>query len=341
MDLLLLYFGFCILLRIFWEIYLHICAILNVRFMKTLLKIIVLAVLICTCVASFKLCFSHKLPNRNRGLFGAREMLYIDNLFVGSSMFRKGLDMRTIEEKLGDKSYILSYNGNQPVAILFELKHLFKSGVKVKNLYVDMYALSLFAKPSLSDERLIWDLSPGENFELFRILSAIRNDKFKFAYSYFLSSNMCYLASYPISNYLISKRYRKGATTKFAFSAGMTQKEADFLDLSYLDDFPDKPNCTQVDAVAKIAKLASDMGIDLTFVDTIKYKGVYETQKYKSMISAYERILKRLSVKYVRFSDGLFTADSSNFSDGVHLSGKGARKFTLLLCEELSKKMKR
>ena len=309
--------------------------------MKILLKILLLALLVCTCVVSFKLCLSHKLPNRNRGLFGAREMLSIDNLFVGSSLFRKGLDIGVIEEKLGGKSYILSYNGNQPVAIHLELEHLFKSGVKVNNLYIDMYALSLFAGPNLSDERLIWDLPLGEKIELFKILSAGRKDKFKFAYSYFLSSNMRYLATYPISNFLISKRYRNGAATKAVLSDGMTQEQADSLDLSYLDAFPDKPDSAQVDAVARIAKSASDMGVNLIFVDTIKYKRVCETKKYKSMISDYERILKKLGVKYVRFGGGLFASDSSNFSDGVHLSGKGAREFTLLLCEELSKKAKR
>ncbi len=305
--------------------------------MKTILKIFILAFLICAFIVSSKFIFSHKFPNRERGLWGACEMRAIDNLFIGSSMFRKGLDIGILESNLGKNSYILSYNGNQPISILIELESLLKRGVKVKNLYVDMYVFSLYSKPNLSDERLIWDLAPIESLELFKALSAGRSDRLNFAYSYFFSSNMYYLATYPISNYFISKRYRKGGSNSVAASNGMTEAKAATLDLSYLKNAENEPNAAQVDAISKIVKLASDTGINLTFIDTIKYKSVYESKKYNIMISKYGRILKRLGVKYVRFAGGLFAADSSNFSDGVHLSGKGARDFTLLLCEELLK----
>ena len=53
----------------------------------------------------------------------------IENLYLGSSMFRQGLDIESIENHQGD-SYILAYNGNQPVSELIELEYLISNNVK-------------------------------------------------------------------------------------------------------------------------------------------------------------------------------------------------------------------
>ena len=46
----------------------------------------------------------------------------VDHLFIGSSMFRQGLDIDALEENLDGSVYILSYNGNQPVFMAKELE---------------------------------------------------------------------------------------------------------------------------------------------------------------------------------------------------------------------------
>ena len=112
--------------------------------MKTLIKILALGLSICAGVAGAKFFFAHKLPNSNRGLYGACEMGGIDNLFVGSSMFRKGIDLGAVSEKLGGHSYILTYNGNQPVSILLELESILRSGAKIKNIYGYVCIFSFF-----------------------------------------------------------------------------------------------------------------------------------------------------------------------------------------------------
>ena len=56
------------------------------------------------------------------GIPAAIEQKEIDHLFIGSSMFRLGLDIDVLEEKLDGNVYILSYNGNQPTFIAQELE---------------------------------------------------------------------------------------------------------------------------------------------------------------------------------------------------------------------------
>lgn len=51
-----------------------------------------------------------------------------ENLFIGSSMFRQGLDIDVLEERLEGSSYILSYNGNQPALMAMELQYLLEQG---------------------------------------------------------------------------------------------------------------------------------------------------------------------------------------------------------------------
>lgn len=303
--------------------------------MKFLMKVLFAGAAVCVCIASAKFLFSHKLPNSNRGIYGAREMRNIGSLFVGSSMFRKGINMEIVEKFLGENSYVLAYNGNKPSGILVELEALLSGGVKIENLYVDMYVFSLFSSSSFVDSRLLWDLPPRESLKLFNSIIGRRPDKLAFAYSYFVSSNMRYLFTYPISNALITPRYRKGATTSASTAAGMDQKEADALDLDYLENAPENPDPQQVEAIRDIIRLAADKNINLVFVDTIKYARVYRSRKYADMISKYENLLKSAGADFIRLEDGVFEGDCRNFSDGIHLSGKGQRKFTEKLCAEI------
>ena len=86
------------------------------------------------------------------GIPAAIEMEEIDHLFIGSSMFRLGLDIHVLEENLDGNVYILSYNGNQPTFVAKELEYLLDHGVKIKNLYVDFYAFSAASVPRIYDK---------------------------------------------------------------------------------------------------------------------------------------------------------------------------------------------
>ena len=56
------------------------------------------------------------------------------NLFIGSSMFRKGLDIRELEEGMEGDNYILSYNGTRPFQSYEEVLYATEHGVKIRHL---------------------------------------------------------------------------------------------------------------------------------------------------------------------------------------------------------------
>ena len=72
--------------------------------------------------------------------FGMNEIVQageVEQLFMGSSTFKRGLDIEVLEQNLPGKTYILAYNGNQPVMMAQELEYLVKSGLRIKKLYID------------------------------------------------------------------------------------------------------------------------------------------------------------------------------------------------------------
>lgn len=59
--------------------------------------------------------YARFLPGGDYGMSPLVETGGAQHVFIGSSMFRQGLDIRILEEELGESVYVLSYNGNQPL----------------------------------------------------------------------------------------------------------------------------------------------------------------------------------------------------------------------------------
>lgn len=77
------------------------------------------------------------------------------DLFVGSSMFGRGLDINELYGKLGGNEYLLTCDGNQPFLEYYEIRYLIDAGVDIGHIYIDMYAFTAARRPWLSDERLL------------------------------------------------------------------------------------------------------------------------------------------------------------------------------------------
>ena len=54
------------------------------------------------------------LQNASYGMPALIKRQNVENLFLGSSMFRQGIDILELNAAFPDKNYILAYNGNQP-----------------------------------------------------------------------------------------------------------------------------------------------------------------------------------------------------------------------------------
>lgn len=93
----------------------------------------------------------------------------IDNLYIGSSMFRQGIDICTLQEELAEEShYILAYNGNQPIWEYMQLEYLLNSEFEIGTLYVDMYAYSICKEPQLDDEKMFLEFPYDKKADIYK-----------------------------------------------------------------------------------------------------------------------------------------------------------------------------
>ena len=101
--------------------------------MKRVLKTIVVAFAIALALIFIKNEYARCLPASTYGMQAAIRKGSTDNLFIGSSMFRQGLDIDVLEAELPGSSYILSYNGNQPALMALELQYMLEQGLPLVN----------------------------------------------------------------------------------------------------------------------------------------------------------------------------------------------------------------
>ncbi len=303
--------------------------------MKFAIKVLVLSVFACAAFVGLKNAVSSRLPSQNRGVYGATEMGEVDNLFMGSSLFRRSLAMDVLERELGEKSYVVTYNANQPLSILYELRQILDRGVKVKRLYVDMYAFGAASAPKITDQRIIFDLDFASRLALFLERSKCCENKISDAYAYFVLANNRYFVTYPVSNALMKGLYRKGAAATEALTRGLTQEEARRMDFKFTHGFKGLRE-TQKGALEELIALAKARGIRVVFIDTPKYVLLEKNPNYAAIAQEYEKFLKERRIRYVSaedFSD--FSEDPSNYTDSMHMTSKGGSEYTRGLCEKL------
>ena len=268
------------------------------------------------------------LKNANYGMPALIEKGNIDNLYLGSSMFRQGLSIDVLNDNNSAEShYILSYNGNQPVAEYVELKYLLDNNVKIKNLYVDMYLDSVTAEPDISDEKLFLETDIRTKVELFNTLP---NKTFNDFWNMFVTSNNDQLLTWPVTYALVNKQFLDGGTR--IQNEGLSEK--DYIKLK-VPIVPDKLNSNQIEYLNKLIILCRTNDVNLVFIETPKAKCVLEDEAYKSLMKEYGRYLVEYGVSCIRYGEDYTfdLKDSKLFLDAVHLSSQGRDVFTRLFCD--------
>ena len=167
------------------------------------------------------------------GMPAAIKMGEIDHLFIGSSMFRQGMDIDVLEQKLDGSVYILSYNGNQPVFMAEELEYMLEHGVKIENLYIDFYAFTLTAVPWISDTKMFLDTDLAFKKEAWDIMAAHNDVKFSDFYEMFVTANNEQILMFPVNHAIVSSQFRNGGS--LMSPAGQTKEHLDSLDLGVRD----------------------------------------------------------------------------------------------------------
>lgn len=274
----------------------------------------------------------------------------IDNLFIGSSMFRQGIDIQTLESRPSDSScYILAYNGNQPSTEYFQLDHLLKHDVKIKTLYIDMYVYSAHTEPKISDEKLFLELNLCEKWKLYNIIThSSLLDAFSSFYELFIQSNNELLVLWPLNSILLNKQFQNGGSMLTPDHAS-----ADELTSYSIPEINSNMNPDQQYYLSRLISLARNNHIEIMFIETPKYVSVANSSSYLNAMKSYITFLDQENVPCLISQNTLnkialtnvsthsYTFDHGNveyFSDTLHLSYKGRAAFTshLISSKELS-----
>ena len=259
----------------------------------------------------------------------------VDHLFIGSSMFRQGLDIDALEENLDGSVYILSYNGNQPVFMAKELEYLLENGLKVENLYIDFYAYTLTAVPWISDTKMFLDTDLAFKMDAWKTMTAHNKVGLKDFYEMFVTANNEQILMYPINNAIVSSQFRNGGS--LLNMAGQTKEHLDTLDLGVRDGLFE----SQLAGYDRIVELADEYDINLLFIETPKYeKLLTDTREgsYSDMLKEMIDWAKASGAKYLLAENFEFDhAKGANFQDLIHLSGEGRRDYCKKLAEYVAK----
>ena len=270
----------------------------------------------------------------------------VDNLYLGSSMFRQGLDIRILNDNLSSSQYILSYNGNQPAAEFYELKYLLDHDVNIQNIYIDMYVYSAFESPKISDEKLFMEMDIAGKYNLWSLLkdASTSSNKLMLFWQMWISSNNELLLTWPISAPIINHQFHSGGTlTQNSGSSAQT------LNNTAVPSISSTINSIQKDYICALIQLARENNITVTFIETPKYQNVSHSTSYLQAMHTYTELLDQETIPYI-LSQSTYDAlavsspvyvynfDTRNpnyYIDIMHLSSTGRCEFSKLLTSYL------
>lgn len=299
--------------------------------MKKIVKMICAVLLTAAVLIVLKNQYGSIFSGNTYGMPAAIKQQKIDHLFIGSSMFRQGLDIDSLEEHLDGNVYILSYNGNQPVFMAEELQYLLEHGVEIRHLYIDFYAYTLTAVPWISDTKMFLDTDLGFKADAWKIMSQDQGADFGDFYEMFVTANNEQILMYPINNAIVSSQFRNGGS--LMLPDGKSKEYLDTLDLGVRDGLYE----AQLAGYEKILELCKEFGIDLLFIETPKYEKLIEDDRaggYPELLEEMVLWAEKKDAPYLLAEVFDFDhSDGANFQDLIHLSGEGRKRYCEMLTQ--------
>ena len=280
----------------------------------------------------------HDLETAEFGMPMLIKHRYIDNLFLGSSTFRQGLDIYQIEERMGEDSYILAYDGNQPVMEYLELKYLYENGVQIERLFIDLYPYTIAADFKVSDESIFMETDLEFKLDLYDIL--VSELDLKSICEMFIKANNEIILTWKIVFPFIENRFYKGGNIAVP-STAMGEQLAD-LEVPEING----ANPQQLEYLSALLELAEKNQTKVIFLETPKYRSMEYANSYRSLLNEMREKVNSegyrcLLVTDLDIGEGndeiYFALDHSDYySDLVHLSATGRKEFTRCFLDVVS-----
>lgn len=299
--------------------------------MKKILTTVAAVLVAVALVIVLKNQYGSIFAGKTYGMPAVIEKGEIDHLFIGSSMFRQGLDIDALEENLDGDVYILSYNGNQPVFMAKELEYMLENGLKIENLYIDFYAYTLTAVPWISDTKMFLDTDLSFKIDAWKTMHKHNDVSLNDFYEMFVTANNEQILMYPINNAIVSSQFRNGGS--LLMMAGQSNEHLDTLDLGVRDELFE----SQLEGYDKIVELAEEYDINLLFIETPKYEKLLSDTRegcYTELLDEMVSWAKKADAPYLLAETFDFDhSDGANFQDLIHLSGQGRKAYCEMLAE--------
>lgn len=279
--------------------------------------------------------YSVAMPRANYGMRAISAQPRISQLFIGSSMFRKGIYAPDFDPQ----AYLLAYNGNQPAYEYLELENMLSHGAQIERVVVDMYPYSAIRPSSLSDLRLIQDGDLAFALDVYHHLGSDEQSGPEALFKMVVQANNETLVTWPISFPLTNSRYTQGAN-----NSEVPSQTADFLDNTVAPEMQVTETALHPDQLAaldSIICLCQSNSIELVFLETPKYYKVYEDPVFRAIMSQYITFLANRQQSLIlcnatcqmlgaemptttRIQTYTFDCqDPANYSDRIHLSSAG------------------
>ncbi len=313
--------------------------------LKRYLILIAVAFVLVVLLSLVKNEFARHLPGYDTGLPAVeRESAsnQLDALFMGSSTFKRGLDMTQFDQAGRNGAFLVAYNGNQPFTMQMALSELWSHGVRPKRLYVDFYPYLVAANPKLSDARLLVETDTAFKWSLWRRLCEADACDATTFHETFVTSNNVLILFWPLYRWMNREKTYRGASR-----VPMPGSTTDQLNTKPLFGQRDGLQSIQLTALQRLTEEAKSLGIEVYFVETPKYTRLQNDHTYQTylqaMIDAALTYLPRENL--ILASDLTFDqSEPTYFNDLVHLSTTGAKAFTTELIraiERVDKKSKK
>lgn len=313
--------------------------------MKRILYITITSIIVVLIFTVLKYyTFGRVLPNANYGMRAICKLNDVSDVYIGSSMFRQGINARGIS----DKSFLLAYNSNKPCHEAMQLENLIENGAKFKRLIVDMYPYSMIRDAEISDVRMLMDGDIGFTWKIYSAMPK-ESKSLGVLYNMLVLQNNELFVTMPISYKLINSRSDRGSNT--SISHGSTAEEL-MAKMKRMKEKDLEMKEIQIAGLDEMISLCRNNDIDIVFLETPKYNILYEKDEYSELMEDYVKLLmdrdipmiisnKTREVVGVEQNNQLvqsYEFDHSNplyFTDGYHISWEGRKEFTNTLREVL------
>ena len=303
--------------------------------MKSYIKLIITilsAFIFAGVVVYVKNAYTYRLPNEAMGIPSVTCRGHVGTLFMGSSAYRKGIDMYelskssdSLNSEMGVDCFMLTYNGNQPFNMAIELDQIVKSGCTIDRLVVDLNPSMMDRGADLSDKRLLWDIDFGAKRRLYNELKKREDSGAFLFYDYWVLSNMDYLVTYPIAKPLISARYYLGGSAKSEESSG---KDAGFLNELEIVENPGLDKL-QLSSIDEIIDICSENDIELIFLESPRYITMAKNPNYSAKKQELTEYISARKVRTITAEELDFdNSNPSYYADLTHMSAEGSKVLT-------------